>query len=373
MQEVAAGFLHTACVAAQRACGSFHAAVCMQNSILQSSTVCLRTPDTQQDMRDATPPAIFCMCRSCTLPPTQLQRKEDGAFWMHINDFARFVSTMGIAKVRKKQDPKSNPAPTPLGIKPGPAPSPPPPSPAPVTPTPSPGPHIPSPTPTPATCMSCGKCRRFVAATTTLPPNYKHGLFQCDKCHTNHRASRGVYHCIACGWDCCVACGPSVPAPSPVPVPGPVPSPSPFVACGKCRRQLSKATILPPKYRHGTFGCDRCQLDRKASHGVYHCDACEWDCCPACVTGGPAPAPAPGRPPPEAPPTGQVKCQKCSVVLFKRLNLPDAYVNGVFACDVCRARSTASKGVYHCRTCAWDCCCTCGTDLSAVPQTIPPQ
>ena len=207
----------------------------------------------------------------------------------------------------------------------------------------------------------CGKCSRVLNVITALPPHYKNGVYVCDKCRNTCRDSSGVYHCQACGWDCCPPCA--------VPVPR---------GCGKCRRPLSVGVTLPPEYKNGVYSCDKCRLNRNATEGVYRCNACAWDCCPMCAWPGqmppagfaPRPLQHPGFRPQET--AAEPPCQKCHAPLSLSTD-PDLlaqYPTGEFGCDVCHAKCTASDGLYPCEKCSWVCCRGCGTRLSSMPKPI---
>ena len=206
--------------------------------------------------------------------------KDDGSFWMCMDDFAAHCQTLNCNPDQPVQDSgkpfKSQgrgPLPSP-GSGPSPSPSP--------GPGPGPGPAGGGST---ATCKKCGKA---VALVTQLPPMYAQGLFGCDVCGRTHPAASGCYHC-ECGWDACRTCGGGgAPSPAPGPSPHPAPGPAPGggggrVGCGKCGRPLQVTTTLPAMYQQGVFSCDICKQLHFAANGVYHCDACQWDAGSVCA------------------------------------------------------------------------------------------
>eukprot|EP00667_Euglena_gracilis_P005743 EG_transcript_5784 len=274
-----------------------------------------------------------------------VQRKDDGAFWMHIDDFARNCQTLNcnpptplVDKGLEFKSQGRGPLPGPGG--PGQPVSPQPFSPQPVGPQPPSGPST-----------TCRKCSTATPYSMQLPPEYAQGLYNCDVCRTLRTVSNGVYHCPSCGWDCCPGCagGGPAPAPSPAPAPG-------GYACSKCRLPITRGTALPPQYTDGMFRCDVCSSLFSSSGGVYHCASCGWDSCLLCI-GKDKPSPSPNPPPaPSAgAPSGRPRhCRRCRALLAVTTFLPAEYPDNIFRCDLCQSLHFGRDGVYHCQGCQWD-------------------
>eukprot|EP00759_Apiculatamorpha_spiralis_P026180 PhF_6_TR29290/c0_g1_i1/m.42926 len=122
---------------------------------------------------------------------------------------------------------------------------------------------------------------------------------------------------------------------------------------------FARRTTAPPTYSGGAVACNVCGSTVDLSQGFLHCSECEYDKCANCAK------------PSSSQPSG-TKCAK-GHDLQRTTRNPPQYKGCSASCDKCGTTIAAADGIYHCDTCSYDLCHSCGTPATPSPsQPAPP-